>query len=87
MEGFERTQSMSFALEMTSKIFVDLTYADSYTQGSIPRILAEAFPYRQNSMSTPTNLWGVIIDPRNPEDARVSALLMRFLRTQYGGFI
>ncbi|KAJ3521781.1 hypothetical protein NMY22_g12167 [Coprinellus aureogranulatus] len=49
----------------------------------LPEILAEAFPDKPDAKSTPVTIWGVPIDPTKPKaDARVSVILMKFLRAR-----
>ncbi|KAF9006037.1 hypothetical protein BDQ17DRAFT_1352619 [Cyathus striatus] len=49
---------------------------------SLPNIFAEAFPLKEDATKTPVTIWGVEIDPLNPFDARVSVILMQFLRDE-----
>ncbi|TFK26196.1 CRAL/TRIO domain-containing protein [Coprinopsis marcescibilis] len=52
-------------------------------RSSLPETLSQAFPDRTNASTTPIKLWGVTIDPKNPtNDARVSVILMKFLRAR-----
>ncbi|CAL1715487.1 unnamed protein product [Somion occarium] len=50
----------------------------------LPEIFAEAFhPDDKSAKSEPIQLWGVTIDPNAPnKDARVSVILMKFLRAR-----
>lgn len=47
-------------------------------------MFAEAFPEKKGAESTPIKLWGVTIDPQAGKavDARVSVVLMKFLRAR-----
>lgn len=45
--------------------------------------MAEAFPDKPEAKSTPFTIWGVVVDPTKPKsDARVSVILMKFLRAR-----
>jgi hypothetical protein len=45
---------------------------------------AEAYPDQPNARETPITLWGITLDPANPQgDARVSVILMKFLRARH----
>ncbi|KAI5995430.1 CRAL-TRIO domain-containing protein [Pisolithus albus] len=48
----------------------------------LPATFTEAFPDRPDASSTSYVLWGVTIDPTKPKDARVSVVLMKFLRAR-----
>ncbi|KAI6126482.1 CRAL-TRIO domain-containing protein [Pisolithus croceorrhizus] len=49
----------------------------------LPATFAEAFPDKPDASSTPYVMWGVTINPTKPaEDARVSVVLMKFLRAR-----
>lgn len=48
----------------------------------LPEILAATFPDDPKAKQTPTTMWGVKIDPSNPRDAKVSVVLMKFLRAR-----
>lgn len=51
-------------------------------RGKLHHICGAAFPEKENKLA-PFNLWGVPIDPSNPVgDARVSVVLMKFLRAR-----
>jgi hypothetical protein len=51
-------------------------------QSTLPETFKEAFPEQDDAGSTLYNLWGVTINPLNPKDARVSVVLMKFLRAR-----
>ncbi|KAF7308982.1 CRAL-TRIO domain-containing protein [Mycena kentingensis (nom. inval.)] len=48
---------------------------------SVPEALVKAYE-KPEAKTTPINLWGVRIDPTNLVDARVSVVLMKFLRAR-----
>lgn len=48
----------------------------------LPATFAEAFPDNPGASSTPYILWGVTIDPTEPKNAKVSVILMKFLRAR-----
>ena len=49
-------------------------------QTKLPYIFETAFPRKENKLS-PVTLWGIPINPLNPAtDARVSVILVKFLR-------
>ncbi|KAJ6619967.1 CRAL-TRIO domain-containing protein [Mycena sp. CBHHK59/15] len=48
----------------------------------IPESLAKAYTEKPDAKTTPITLWGVKIDPANLVDARVSVVLMKFLRAR-----
>lgn len=51
-------------------------------QTKLPYIFETSFPEKKNKLS-PVTLWGVSIDPSNPVgDARVSVILVKFLRAR-----
>ena len=52
-------------------------------QAELPQILADSYPDNPSAKDTAITLWGVRIDPLNPKDARVSVVLMKFLRARY----
>ncbi|KAJ7509881.1 CRAL-TRIO domain-containing protein [Mycena galericulata] len=49
---------------------------------TIPDSLAKAYDAKPDAKTTPITLWGVQIDPTNLVDARVSVVLMKFLRAR-----
>ncbi|KAJ7117686.1 CRAL-TRIO domain-containing protein [Mycena epipterygia] len=49
---------------------------------TIPESLAKAYLDKPDAKTTPITLWGVQIDPNNLVDARVSVVLMKFLRAR-----
>ncbi|KAF8558171.1 CRAL/TRIO domain-containing protein [Imleria badia] len=51
-------------------------------RSSLAQSFTDAFPDNPDAGSTPYTMWGVTIDPVNPRDARVSVLLMKFLRAR-----
>ncbi|KAG1764807.1 CRAL-TRIO domain-containing protein [Suillus occidentalis] len=51
-------------------------------RSTLPETFKEAFPEQDDAESTPYNLWGVTINPLKPKDARVSVVLMKFLRAR-----
>ena len=51
-------------------------------QTKLPYIFETAFPRKENKLS-PVTLWGILINPLNPvADARVSVVLIKFLRAR-----
>ena len=57
---------------------------NSSRQSSLSETFKEAFPEQDDAASKPYKMWGVSIDPLAPaKDARVSVLLMKFLRARY----
>ena len=51
-------------------------------QTKLPYVFETAFPEKENKLS-PITLWGIPIDPSNPaSDARVSVILVKFLRAR-----
>lgn len=52
----------------------------------MPETFKEAFPEQDGAGLTPYNLWGVTISPLKPKDARVSVVLMKFLRARCDSF-
>ncbi|KAF8889307.1 ribosomal L37ae protein family-domain-containing protein [Infundibulicybe gibba] len=48
----------------------------------LPDILAEAYPDDPKARETPITFWGIQLNPANPVDARVSVVLMKFLRAR-----
>ncbi|KAK0239032.1 CRAL-TRIO domain-containing protein [Armillaria nabsnona] len=48
----------------------------------LPEIFAEGLPDKADAKTTAITLWGVKIDPANPIDAKVSVVLMKFLRAR-----
>ena len=50
-------------------------------QAQLPEIFAEAYASKEDKQA-PVTLWGVQIDPANPRDARVSVVLVKFLRAR-----
>ncbi|KAG0699906.1 CRAL-TRIO domain-containing protein [Suillus ampliporus] len=51
-------------------------------RSNLSETFKEAFPEQEDAGSTPYNLWGVTINPMKPKDARVSVVLMKFLRAR-----
>ncbi|PPQ62876.1 hypothetical protein CVT24_006274 [Panaeolus cyanescens] len=52
-------------------------------RSQLPDMLADAYDDKPDAGLTPISLWGVTIDPTNPtNDARVSVILMKFLRAR-----
>ncbi|KXN92388.1 Phosphatidylinositol transfer protein SFH5 [Leucoagaricus sp. SymC.cos] len=51
-------------------------------RGALPEILANAFPDDPEAKETPITMWGVAIDPTRPRNAKVSVVLMKFLRAR-----
>lgn len=52
------------------------------TKTRLPYIFETSFPEKPNKLG-PINLWGILIDPSNlVGDARVSVVLMKFLRAR-----
>ncbi|KAJ6527197.1 hypothetical protein DFH09DRAFT_1414438 [Mycena vulgaris] len=49
---------------------------------TVPESLAKAYTEKLDARTTPITLWGVQIDPANLVDARVSVVLMNFLRVR-----
>lgn len=53
-------------------------------QTKLPEIWKAAYSPDADADPQPFKLWGVTIDPKNPgADARVSVVLMKFLRARY----
>ncbi|KAL4065966.1 CRAL-TRIO domain-containing protein [Scleroderma citrinum] len=48
----------------------------------LPATFSEAFPDNPDAGSNPYTLWGVTINPTKSKDARVSVVLMKFLRAR-----
>ncbi|CCM04180.1 uncharacterized protein FIBRA_06342 [Fibroporia radiculosa] len=51
-------------------------------RGRLSAIFNEAYPARETAKAGPITLWGVKIDPENASDARVSVVLVKFLRAR-----
>ncbi|EDR14613.1 uncharacterized protein LACBIDRAFT_305410 [Laccaria bicolor S238N-H82] len=51
-------------------------------RGELPDVFAHAYPDDPNAKISPVTLWGVKIDPTSPKDARVSVVLLKFLRAR-----
>ncbi|KAF9006036.1 CRAL-TRIO domain-containing protein [Cyathus striatus] len=51
-------------------------------RASLSAILTEAFPGDETAKEKPVTMWGVKIDPANPKDAKISVVLMKFLRAR-----
>ncbi|KAG5634866.1 hypothetical protein H0H81_000466 [Sphagnurus paluster] len=51
-------------------------------RSELPDIFAEGFPDDPKARDKPISFWGVLIDPNHPLDARVSVILMKFLRAR-----
>ncbi|RXW23990.1 hypothetical protein EST38_g1859 [Candolleomyces aberdarensis] len=52
-------------------------------RAELPEIFAEAYTDKADGKTAPITFWGVPIDPQNPKaDARVSVILMKFLRAR-----
>ncbi|KAG1723836.1 CRAL TRIO domain-containing protein [Suillus paluster] len=51
-------------------------------RSNLSEIFKEAFPEQEDAGTTPYKLWGVTINPLIPKDARVSVVLMKFLRAR-----
>lgn len=60
--------------------------SDNEPQTKLPEIWRAAYtPDDPKAEPKPFDLWGIQIDPSAPsKDARVSVLLMKFLRARYG---
>jgi hypothetical protein len=69
---------------LTSK-FTDAEWAAlKKLRSELPAAFAEAYPDDPDAKSKQVQLWGVSIDPANPaSNARVSVILMKFLRARY----
>jgi hypothetical protein len=52
------------------------------TQTRIPDILEKSYDEKADAKTSPITLWGVKIDPSNLMDARVSVVLLKFLRAR-----
>jgi phosphatidylinositol transfer protein SFH5 len=70
--------------KLTSK-FTEAEWAALKTfREDLPKTLAATFPDDPKASSRLVDLWGVPVDPSAPnKDARVSAVLMKFLRARY----
>jgi len=55
-------------------------------QAILPDTFADGYPDNPKARDTPVTLWGITIDPHSPIDARVSVVLMKFLRARYFAF-
>lgn len=54
-----------------------------YEQKVLPETFTEGFPDKEGKKDAPITFWGVVIDPwKAAEDARVSVILMKFLRAR-----
>ncbi|KAF5383626.1 hypothetical protein D9615_003559 [Tricholomella constricta] len=51
-------------------------------RAELPQIFADGFPDDPKANETPITFWGVEIDPNHPRDARISVILMKFLRAR-----
>ncbi|GLB41848.1 putative CRAL TRIO domain-containing protein [Lyophyllum shimeji] len=51
-------------------------------RAELPQIFADGFPDDPKAKDKPITFWGVPIDPNHPKDARVSVILMKFLRAR-----
>ncbi|KIJ55626.1 hypothetical protein M422DRAFT_24194 [Sphaerobolus stellatus SS14] len=51
-------------------------------RAQLPEIFAEAFPDKPDARTTPIAIWNIPIHPDKFEDARVSVVLMKFLRAR-----
>jgi hypothetical protein len=51
-------------------------------RSTLPETFKEAFPEQDDAGSMSYNLWGVTINPLKPKDARISVVLMKFLRAR-----
>ena len=64
-------------------VYVNVDVDNRLYQAKLPDTFAEAFPDNENAHSTPITIWGVSIDPNNLQaDARVSVVMMKFLRAR-----
>lgn len=65
---------------------ITLCVSDHEPQTKLPEIWRAAYtPDDPKAEPKPFDLWGIQIDPSAPsKDARVSVLLMKFLRARYG---
>lgn len=52
------------------------------SQKILPEIFADGLPDNPDAKTMAITLWGVTIDPANPIDAKVSVVLMKFLRAR-----
>ncbi|KAF5377763.1 hypothetical protein D9757_008087 [Collybiopsis confluens] len=77
----EPTQEPQNAL--TEKFTAEEWDALKAFRAKIPDVLASAYPDKIHSKTTAIKLWGVTIDPADLLDARVSVVLMKFLRARY----
>ena len=56
-----------------------------HIQSQLPDIFADAYPDKPKAREIPVTMWGVSLDPLNPkQDARISVVLMKFLRARFG---
>ena len=54
-----------------------------HIQSQLPDIFADAYPDEPKAREIPVTMWGVSLDPLNPtKDARISVVLMKFLRAR-----
>jgi hypothetical protein len=54
-----------------------------FLQSNLPETFKEAFPDQEDAGTVPYKIWGVTINPLASQDARVSVVLMKFLRARY----
>ncbi|KAI0929685.1 hypothetical protein AcW1_007032 [Taiwanofungus camphoratus] len=66
---------------LTKKFTEDEWKAVKELRARLPDILTEAYPEKE-AKSSPILLWGVSIDPTGSKDARVSVILIKFLRAR-----
>jgi hypothetical protein len=52
-------------------------------QSNLSETFKEAFPDQEDAGTVPYKMWSVTINPLAPQDARVSVVLMKFLRARY----
>lgn len=48
----------------------------------LPDVFADGYPDNPKAKDTPISIWGVTVDPHSPRDARVSVVLIKFLRAR-----
>ncbi|OCH87799.1 CRAL/TRIO domain-containing protein [Obba rivulosa] len=88
-------QPLSAAFQNTVSVVQDAEPQNALTQkftepewaalrelrAQLPDVFADAFPDRPKPVA-PVTIWGVTIDAASPRDARVSVVLMKFLRAR-----
>lgn len=74
-QGIQGTRALPFPYILSNS-------SPIHQQALLPEILADAFPDDPKAKETPITIWGVQIDPSKPRNAKVSVILMKFLRAR-----